>query len=44
MKERLIIRFPRVYIGNKTKKIKVEIYGNHHLIQTISTKFIGPIL
>ena len=44
MKERLIMRCPRVYIGNKTKKIKVEIYGNHHLIQTISTKFIGPIL
>ncbi len=44
LKERLIIRFPRSYIGNGTKKIKVHIYGNGKKIQTIKTKFFGPIL
>lgn len=44
LKERLIIRYPRQYIGNGTKKIKVVIYGNGKKIQTIKTKFFGPIL
>jgi cytochrome c oxidase accessory protein FixG len=44
LKERLIIRYPRKYIGNGTKKIKVHIYGNGKKIQTIKTKFFGPIL
>jgi cytochrome c oxidase accessory protein FixG len=44
LKERLIIRYPRTYIGNGSKKIKVLIYGNGKKIQTVKTKFIGPIL
>ncbi len=44
LKERLIIRYPRTYIGNGSKKIKVHIYGNGKKIQTVKTKFIGPIL
>ena len=44
LKERLIIRYPRQYIGNGTKKIKVLIYGNGKKIQTVKTKFFGPIL
>lgn len=44
LKERLIIRYPRKYIGNGSKKIKVLIYGNGKKIQTIQTKFFGPIL
>lgn len=44
LKERLIIRYPRQYIGNGTKKIKVLIYGNGRKIQTVKTKFFGPIL
>lgn len=44
LKERLIIRYPRTYIGNGSKKIKVHIYGNCKKIQTVKTKFIGPIL
>ena len=44
LKERLIIRYPRTYIGNGSKKIKVYIYGNGKKIQTVKTKFIGPIL
>jgi cytochrome c oxidase accessory protein FixG len=44
LKERLVIRYPRKYIGNGTKKIKVHIYGNGKKIQTIKTKFFGPIL
>lgn len=44
LKERLIIRYPRTYIGNGSKKINVHIYGNGKKIQTIKTKFIGPIL
>ena len=44
LKERLIIRYPRSYIGNGSKKIKVVIYGNGKKIQTVKTKFFGPIL
>lgn len=44
LKERLIIRYPRTYFGNGSKKIKVHIYGNGKKIQTVKTKFIGPIL
>ncbi|MEN9699136.1 MAG: hypothetical protein RLZZ301_334 [Bacteroidota bacterium] len=44
LKERLIIRFPVTYIGRGTKKIKVRIYGNGKEIQTVKTKFFGPIL
>ena len=44
LKERLIIRYPRSYIGNGSKKIKVLIYGNGKKIQTVKTKFFGPIL
>jgi cytochrome c oxidase accessory protein FixG len=44
LKDRLIIRYPRTYIGNGSKKIKVLIYGNGKKIQTVKTKFIGPIL
>lgn len=44
LKERLIIRYPRTYIGNGSKKIKVHIYGNGKKIQSVKTKFIGPIL
>lgn len=44
LKERLIIRYPRLYIGNGTKKISVLIYGNGKKIQTVKTKFFGPIL
>lgn len=44
LKERLIIRYPRTFIGNGSKKIKVHIYGNGKKIQTVKTKFIGPIL
>jgi cytochrome c oxidase accessory protein FixG len=44
LKERLIIRYPRSYIGNGSKKIKVLIYGNGKKNQTVKTKFFGPIL
>lgn len=44
LKERLIIRYPRHYIGQGTKKINVCVLGNGKRIQTIQTKFFGPIL
>ena len=44
LKDRIIIRFPRTYIGNNSKEIQVVIYGNGKKIQTVKTKFFGPII
>ncbi len=44
IKERLLIKMKNGYLDDGLKKIEVEVYGNGKLIQTIQTKFIGPLL
>jgi hypothetical protein len=31
-------------LDNGLKKIELEVYGNGELIETLKTKFIGPLL
>lgn len=44
LKERFIIRMPLEEVQGGNRVVKIQIYGNGELIETTSTKFIGPIL
>jgi hypothetical protein len=44
LKERFLIKVPNSILENGFKKITIEIYGNHKLIEKKKTKIIGPFI
>ncbi len=44
IKERLLVKMKNGTLENGVKKIQIKVYGNGKLIETITTKFIGPLL
>lgn len=44
LKERFLIKAPNAILEEGTKKIVLEIYGNHKLIEKKKTKIIGPYI
>lgn len=44
IKERLLVKMKNGTLENGLKKIQIQVYGNGQLIETITTKFIGPLL
>jgi len=44
MKERILVKLDNNQLTNGLKKIEIKVYGNGEHIQTIKTKFIGPIM
>jgi hypothetical protein len=43
-KERLLVKMPNNDLELGKKKIEIEVYANGELIETVKTKFIGPML
>ena len=44
LKERFLIKVPNSMLDDGEKKIAIEIYGNHKLIEKKKTKIIGPFI
>jgi hypothetical protein len=44
VRERILVKVKNGKLDNGLKKIEIEVYGNGELIETIDTKFIGPLL
>jgi cytochrome c oxidase accessory protein FixG len=44
VKERLLVKMPNSALTLGKKKIKIEIFANGNLMETVKTKFIGPML
>jgi hypothetical protein len=44
VRERILVKVKNGKLDNGLKKIEIEVYGNGELIETIKTKFIGPLL
>lgn len=44
VRERILVKVRNGKLDNGLKKIEIEVYGNGELIETIKTKFIGPLL
>ncbi len=44
MKERILVKLNNDQLENGLKKIEIKVYGNGRHIQTIKTKFIGPMM
>jgi cytochrome c oxidase accessory protein FixG len=44
MKERILVKLNNEQLENGLKKIEIKVYGNGRHIQTIKTKFIGPMM
>ena len=44
LKERFILRIPYSELSGGKRIVPIEVYGNGELIETVDTKFIGPIL
>jgi cytochrome c oxidase accessory protein FixG len=43
-KERLLVKMPNSDLELGKKKIEIEVYADGELIETVKTKFIGPML
>ena len=44
VRECILVKVRNGKLDNGLKKIEIEVYGNDELIETIKTKFIGPLL
>jgi hypothetical protein len=44
VRERILVKVKNGKLDNGLKKIEIEVDGNGELIETIKTKFIGPLL
>ncbi|MFM6934370.1 MAG: FixG Ig-like domain-containing protein, partial [Flavobacteriales bacterium] len=44
IKALIVVKMPNSVLENGMKKFKIHIFGNGHEIETIQTKFIGPML